>query len=244
MEADKTINKWFDETQTLMEERFKARKPIDMLCAGVLKVGKNYCDAVLLLIKSNHKMPAKALLRILCELTAKIVWCLWVPDANGEKADDKVYEKMQRWRKATLIENRKMLESLREAMPVQGKSHLKEDIDNLNTEIEKIKTNENMPGTTVKIFEKLPQNWKDEIYPVYYKQFNNTVHLDPKSIGDLIEETGNKIICHNDSDDRAEDLIAYCIDWAYHINYFIRNNYGWNTKKMMDKYKKYCNDVI
>jgi len=233
MEIEKTVNKWFDDTAAQMKTHFKTDSQIDMLCASALKVGKNYCNAVLLLLKNGHKMPAKALLRILCELTAKLTWCLWVSDKK-EEADDIVYEKFQRWQKATLVENKKMLESLREAMPDDQKPQLDNNIETLEKRAKDIEFDA-MPKV-IAIFKELPKNWKTDIYPVCYKQFNNAVHLDMQSMGELIEKNENKIFCLGDSKDNIDDLAGYCLDWTYHINYFIRMHYDWSIGQMEKEY--------
>ena len=233
LEIDKTTNKWFEETAALMEKHFRTDSQIDMLCAGALNTACNYCNAAFLLLKNSHKMPAKALLRIMCELAAKLVWCLWVPNENKQDTDDVVYEKFQRWQKATLIKNRKMLESLEGTMPNNENAELNNEIARLQKAAAGIQLDP-MPRAA-KIFEELPNDWVT-IYPVCYKQFNNAVHPDLKTMGDLIKIENNKIICLEDSEDDARDLAGYCLDWAYHINYFIRRHYGWNTDEMKGEY--------
>lgn len=233
MEIEETINKWFDDTAAQMEKYFKTESQIDMLCAGALKVGENYCNAVLLLLKDSHKMPAKALLRILCELTAKLTWCLWVPKEK-EEADDIIYDKFQRWQKATLVENKKMLESLRKAMPDDQKLQLGNNIKNLEEQAGEIEFDP-MPNVT-ELFQKLPKDWDIVIYPMCYKQFNNAVHLDLQSIGELIEKKGNKIRLLDDFKDNVEELTKYCLDWAFHINYYIRKHYDWSFEQMEKEY--------
>jgi len=236
MEVEKTTSRWFDETAAKMEKYFKTNSQIDMLCAGTLKVATNYCNAVFLLLKNGHKMPAKALLRVLCELTAKLVWCLLISNEDKQNADDIIYEKFQRWQKSTYVENKKLLESLREAVPGKQKSELDNKIESLRKNAEQINLSP-MPKLT-KVFEELHGDWKTKIRPACYMQFNNAIHPDLKAMSDLIKIEGNKIICLDDSEDSINDLSGFCLDWAYHVNYFIRRHYNWDTKKIDDEYKQ------
>jgi len=233
MNIDETINKWFYETSAQMQNHFKTADLIDMLCAAVLKVSSNYCNAILSL-NNNHKMPAKALLRILCELTAKLVWCLFVSDKNEENPDDIICKRIQRWAKYTLTENKKMLESLKNSMPDDRKTRLVHDIESLKEQIENIEPSAMPAGT--KIFEELTGLWKTGVYPVYYKQFNNAVHLDLQSLGGFIKTEGNKIFCLDDSEENVDGLDGYCMDLAYHINYFIRKHYNWDISQAEKEY--------
>jgi hypothetical protein len=91
------------------------------------------------------------------------------------------------------------------------------------------------------IFEQL--RWKTDIYPVCYKQFNNAIHPDLKSMGDLIKIKENKIICLEDSEDDVNYLVGYCLDWAYHVNYFIRSHYNWSIQKMESEYQQIQNNL-
>jgi len=76
--VEETINKWFVETNRLMQSNVNVDNfgPIDGLCVCVLQSANDYCNASLLLLNKKHERPAKALLRVLCELSVKLIWCL------------------------------------------------------------------------------------------------------------------------------------------------------------------------
>jgi len=235
MEIEKTIIKWFEDTFHRMEKEFKPVTRVDEFCMAVIMMSKNYCGAALLLINNGHKMPAKALLRVLCELTVKFAWCLRVPDEIDKDENDIVYQNIRRWAKATFLQKVKNLESFREAARGTFEKELEDMIKTAKEDAQRIRLKA-MPNVP-QICESLPEGFKSRAYPELYLQFNNAVHLDVKSIGDLIEREGGTTLCSPDCKDSAENLEKYCMRFAYMLNALVRMHYNWATHQMTEEYE-------
>ena len=65
MKIADTINRWFDETKEILTKQAEQQDKVHALCLAVMESGKDYCQAILLLLNHEHYMPAKALLRCL-----------------------------------------------------------------------------------------------------------------------------------------------------------------------------------
>jgi len=223
MEIDETINKWFQETEDQISAKIDKNKfrPLDGLCIAVHKAARDYCNAIFCLTGKNHLLPAKALLRCLCELSVKLSWCLIVPDGLSAEEESKVVEqKIKRWEKDTLCEKIKILKKFKEAATTASDSKLEEEI---NSEMRKMKQEPLFGNNEVKrmpnffdIIKEMPKIFKAGVYPLLYLQFNNAVHLDVTSLVGFY--TGEDKI-------NKDNLIRYCVDHAFHINSVIRMNY-------------------
>ena len=73
-QAEKFIKKWFNDTISRFETEIKSDRPVDHLCVTTLTVSVKYCEAILILLSNDCRMPAKALLRVLFELASKLAW--------------------------------------------------------------------------------------------------------------------------------------------------------------------------
>lgn len=168
----------FAETRALIKNENRE----NAMCTTVLDGAEHYCNAIFLLLKENYVFPAKALMRCLCELTVKLIWCLQCPDETDEEQKRKtVDEKIRRWEKSTLAQYFKVLEEWKKVDP-QNKN-----IDAQINEIEKKKDNMGvkvMPGYS-QLLEKLPPQFRREISLKLYKDFNKAVHLDANSLGEI-----------------------------------------------------------
>ena len=132
-EEDAKLLSMFAKTRVLIKDE-KNRE--NAICLAVLEGAECYCDAILLLLNKNYVFPAKALMRCLCELAVKLMWCLQCPDDTDEVQDRKtVDEKAQRWEKSTLAQNIKVLKEWKQVDPKNNK------IDDLIKELEKKKDN-------------------------------------------------------------------------------------------------------
>ena len=86
MKIDETINKWFEQTFEKFQKEVRPQTENDLVLTGVLFASRKYVRAVLSLLSQKHALPAKALLRCLCELYVKIFWCL---NVKGDTEDIK-----------------------------------------------------------------------------------------------------------------------------------------------------------
>lgn len=235
MEIDTTINKWFEETAAQIETHVKTDSVIDMSCVSILKTTKNYCNATLLLLSKGHKMPAKALLRVLCELTVKFLWCMFIPDENKQDPDNVIYEKFRRWAKHSLLETSKTLRGFRNA----GTEDFKNEVEGMIGKLEKNAGSIELSAMPPlgQMWGQLPEPWKGKIKPMFYLRFNNAVHLDMKSLRDLIVREEDKLFCVDDSEENVQDLAECCIAFAFDVNFLIRRHYDWSVDQM-DKDRK------
>lgn len=232
MKVDNTIKKWFEETFNQFKNRRETSR-LDILLCGVLKCAQNYAIAVITLIDKGHKLPAKALLRILCELTVKLIWCFQVPENISKKTEDVIYDNFRKWDKGAHLQYIKLLEKLvvdHEERESAIKSRLQkehEDMGNI-----KLK---GMPNV-YQIFEVLAKNFdeefKNEGYAKLYLRFNSAVHLDTTIFGELAKLDGRKVICSKDCQDDPKELLVFCIEYAYNINLVIRDYHSSGVPQM------------
>jgi len=239
MEIEKTVNKWFDETDAQMHQKIKDFTSIDGLCTCVLRAAKDYCNTIFLLLRKERKLPAKALLRVLCELMVKLSWCLTVPYKQNEDEEETVKEKIRRWEKYTLCNNIRILEKFREVTSGDDKKKIQDSIDKLKTEqLFSDKGTKEMPKF-LDLIKQLPDLFKNEVYPLLYLQFNNAIHLDVTSLVDLYLNQDKMRDRHMS---RAANLTECCIAHAFHINSLIRLNYKCETEEIKIEYHKIMNN--
>jgi len=129
MEIEETIDKWFEETYQKFRMNITLKYPVDRFVLSVFLVSRKYISSALLLLKNDHKMPTKALLRILCELLIKFEWCLGAYDKNQNNKTQKVEERRMRWWKSTLCYRIKELSKWQE---VSNRSLQNQAIDQKN----------------------------------------------------------------------------------------------------------------
>ncbi len=194
----------FAETRTLI----KTKNQENAMCITVLDGAEHYCNAIFLLLNKNYVFPAKALIRCLCELTVKLMWCLQCPDDTDD-------ERIRRWEKSTLAQNIKVLEEWKRVDPQNNK------IDGQIKELENKKDNMNIDEMLpyAQLLEKLPNEFKD-ISLKLYKDFNKAVHLDANSLGEIYLHN-NKANVNNSDISRLKDcclLLAKNITGVIAIN--------------------------
>ena len=187
------------------------------MCITVLDGAECYCNAILILLNRNYVFPAKALMRCLCELTVKLMWCLQCPVDTDEEQDRKtVDEKIRRWEKRTLAQNIKVLEEWKQVDPGDDK------IDDQIKELEKKKDTmdvKKMPDYP-QLLNKMPDNFRRGISLKLYKDFNKAVHLDANSLGKIYLHN-NKANVNNSDIIRLRDcclLLAKIIAGVITIN--------------------------
>lgn len=234
-QSEKFIKKWFNETISRFETEIKSDRPIDHLCVTSLTVSVKYCEAIIILLSNDCRMPAKALLRVLFELVSKLAWCLTVPDEKVHASDEIVGEKIRRWSKSTAIQKIKILKGFKKCIPDNEAGR----VDNLLKRWEKLLESldcQNMPYF-VNMVKELSSSWATELYTRCYLQFNDAVHLDVSSLGDRVEEDGNKFSVSCDSREDIKDLVQYCAVFEKMVFYLVRKHYEWDTANMQNDFK-------
>lgn len=234
MEINKVINKWFEQTFEKFQKEVHPPTEDDLLLAGVLFTSRKYVRTVLLLLAQKHSLPAKALLRILCELFVKILWCL---NVRGDIADIKqsVHKNFQRWDYSRLIQDIKLLEKLAKSATGDFKSKIQCSLKKADSDVEEYKKRgvKRMPNTA-SLFEVLShdESAMNLIYPKVYQNYNRAVHLDRNTFSRLVRGEGDRIMCYDDWDDDTNDVYANCLCMACDINMLIRKYYDWPTEEL------------
>jgi len=204
------------------------------MCITVLDGAECYCNAILILLNRNYVFPAKALMRCLCELTVKLMWCLQCPVDTDEEQDRKtVDEKIRRWEKSTLAQNIKVLEEWKQVDP--GNDKIDDQIKELEKKKDKMNVDEipNYP----QLLEKLPDDFRRVISLKLYKDFNKAVHLDANSLGEICLHN-NKTNVNNSDISRLKDcclLLAKNITGVIAIN---KSGEGPESNAVMVKKRK------
>ena len=246
MKIDRTINKWFEETLAQINANVRQIRQLDSLLIGVLHCVRKYCNGIILLLDNDHKMPAAALLRILCELYANLLWCFKVSDKEGKAADDNaIYKRFRRWGYKGVIEHEKMLGKVSEATS----GDYKQEVDKALKKLEKSKAEYKNQGIrcmpdTAGIFRELRRDWAAEVYPRIYQYFSRAVHLDMKLIREMVQYRGGQILCFSDPPSyKTGELLLYCISIGCDVNGLLRKYYGFDSEQMQTEYESLSNEL-
>lgn len=230
------LKKWINDTILLFESQVKSNKPVDHLCVTSLTVSAKYCEAIMSLLARGCRIPVKALLRILFELSVKMLWCLIVPKGKQDIADEVIAENIRRWAKSTVTQDLRILRRFKECIPDNRVSELKKRIKEFEDIGKSLDCNQ-MPKFA-KLVKELPGSWSKELYTQCYLQFNNAVHLDITSLCERVKDSRNKLFVDSDSEEKVEDLAQYCITFEHNILYLVRQHYDWDTKEMDKEFRE------
>ncbi len=246
MEVEQIINKWFEDTFESIQEQVHPQTKLDILLAGVFFAARKYAKATIVLLNNKHITPTKALLRILCELYVKLLWCLSVSSSsNEEKHNQKIYENFRRWDFSRVCKEKKLLEKLIQSASGGFKKQIQKSLDKAESEINKCKIQslKCMPDTAC-IFRLLSdksteKEWETLIYPKIYQNFSSFVHLDTKTFRQLVKYKENKIICYDDLNENDDDLLRYCVSMSCDINIMLRNHWGFDASTIQEECKEF-----
>ncbi|AQQ08849.1 hypothetical protein L21SP3_00641 [Sedimentisphaera cyanobacteriorum] len=229
------IKKWFIETIEPIEQNVNPETRTDMVCVSSIAVCVNYANAVLDLIRSGHNMPAKALLRVLCETVAKIAWCLVSPKNKKKDRKQAVERKFDQWEKDALYKKLRILYEFRSIVSSEQSRELEDTIRKIKLKERKFHAPP-MPKT-IEIFNKLSSNWRSGVYPRGFLQFNDAVHIDIHTLLSRIYcEEGGMNISH-DSNEELTDLSGYCLSFMFQLFYLVRTHFGLDTTELLKEFQ-------
>lgn len=231
---EQLIRGWFVDTAKNIEAHVHPDRRSDMLCVTALAVAGNYNKAIYDLLRKGYHMPSKALLRILCELSAKLAWCLVSPKTKAKRRERVVEKKINQWEKNTLWKNVKILQEFRSIVPKTQLQDIEEAIERKRHKMDKLHCSR-MPKT-IEIFNKIGKNWRNGIYPRGFLQFNNAVHIDLGSLAERITKNGSEINVDYDSSEDLGQLSGYSLSFMYQIIYLVRLHFGWDTRLMAKQF--------
>jgi len=248
MEIQETIKKWFEETAHKITTEIKTNKPVDNLVSGIIPLAKNYSDSVFLLLNKDRKLPAMALLRVLSELTLRLIWCLFTTNDSEETVDIRI----ERWLKDSYAERKAYLDKLLPVYEGNDRISLEKEIQYLKSEIGKIPYEfpggkNGKKGTFYKSLDELsaqektgkPLSFKKDLYPILYSKFNTAIHLDLLVLSKLIKQDGNVQVFLGDLDKvDCEELRIYCMSCVFNIISLTRAYYDWDYTKIKEEFLK------
>ncbi|MDD5327915.1 MAG: DUF5677 domain-containing protein [Phycisphaerae bacterium] len=225
------INQWFDET--FVKLKTSKRNEVDLIVAAILLACRKYSLAVSDLMKNKHIIPAQALLRVLLEIYAVLMWCI-APHREEDDKKQQVHNRFQKWDFLRAKEHKKLLEIL--------------DINQYTNDIRKL---EEQVATYQKrgikcllgkrdIFEELAKEQdKDwiKIYAKYYLYYNRAVHLDMSIVRDLVVYDSNEKTIFYKNDFEQTDELGTLLSISCDINMLVRQFYGWPYEHLKSEYR-------
>jgi len=215
MEIDETINKWFEQTKqnvTGGKTYYKQLElDVDKLCGEVVTLLENYVQCVLLLLNKRKILPAKALLRIISDVSIKCIWCL-----KGLKTSEEEFNKrFDKWWRCSWSEHRILMEkdlAILEEEYGNEVPELKEELKRRITAIESV-------GITKKerfsITNELAQDvWKTQPklnLRALYIRFHEAIHPDLVLFQKILGESDERIIYKGDIEEPSERIKGFCL---------------------------------
>lgn len=238
------IKKWFIETINLIETNVVPQTRADMVCVSSISVCINYAESVLSLLKTGHNMPAKALLRVMCETVAKIAWCLVSPKNNSKNKDDALTGKLDQWEKDALYKKLRILYEFRSIVSSEQTRELEDTIREIKLKERQLHAPP-MPKI-IEIFNKLSQNWRSGVYPRGFLQFNDAIHIDIHTLISRIDLKDGGMRINHDSNEDISDLSGYCLSFTFQLFYLVRTHFGIETSSIIEDFhirsEKYKNN--
>jgi len=241
IEIEDTINKWFKDIHYRLDRTNSDSAIVDSFCRSVSSVLKTYCDATILSLDGNLKLPAMACLRVMSELVVKFIWCLNV------RENKEIQERIERWEKRGVNERRKFIKELLESEDsFDSKTTLNEELSRL-VEYLKNTVTDDMPNVSGKygLFEQTKNIFDKNICPQAYRQFNPAVHVDTLVLTWSTKRKGDSIYFTGDLDENINSLKIHCLSFSYMLIKVIYVHYNWNfdliEKEYQDAISHYTN---
>jgi len=215
MEVNETINKWFDEVKRKLtggKTYYKQLElDVDKLCGGVVVLLENYVQSIFLLLDKGKILPAKALLRVISDVSIKCLWCLKGLDLSEEEFNTRFDE----WRRCSLSERKTLMEKELIVLDEEYGS----EVSGLKTELKKQIAAIESAGIAKKerfnITDKLGQDvWKTQYklnLVALYRSFHEAVHPDLVIFQRTMQESDGKIIYRGDVEEPPERLKIFCL---------------------------------
>jgi hypothetical protein len=231
-------DKWFAETVSKLNSDVAPDTPENNLLFSVLPVAANYCKATFLVADAGHKLPAMALLRVLAELTLRVMWVLWEGDPKREPCGTRV----RRWWKTSCNEEIKYLNKM---LPSASPKDRKQMEDAKSRFEDEIKKNAHPPvGPFYNSMDELPPQIKGDLYPLLFSPFNQAIHPNLWLFTDLVRQEGNERVFLSDPEKPGADAIKICaMTDAFDLLSVVHRHYGWDCDRMKAEYLKIKNNA-
>jgi uncharacterized protein DUF5677 len=252
MEIDEILDKWFDETFAMYQEKVHPPKRVDLLMMGVLRYSRHCSITTFSLLRQEAKLSSMVLLRAYLELYVKLLWCLKNDPNSQEDRKDEAYARFRRWDFKRLFEQKKLFKKELEVIDGSSKPG---DFKDRRLEICKAvkKVDCSIKKNKAKGLKCIPDIWQlikeisEEktqyppedilgIYPRLFQRLGKAVHPDMDFIQKMVTNSGKAYICNCDVNEDIQELKLYMLSLSCDINRKIRDFYGWDSAEVQKDY--------
>ena len=252
MEIDEILDKWFDETFAMYQEKVHPPKRVDLLIMGVLRYSRHCSITTFSLLRQGAKLSSMVLLRAYLELYIKLCWCLKNNPTSQKDRKDEAYVRFSRWDFKRLIEQRKLFKKELEVIEASSKP---EALKDRRSEICKAikKADHFIAENKTRGLKCIPDIWQmlkdiseektrhspEDILRVYtglYQRFSKAVHPDMDFIQKMVTISDKAYICNCDVKEDIQELKLYMFSMSCDINRKIRDFYGWDSAEVQKEY--------
>lgn len=228
MGIDETINRWIDESKALLQGLNLPKCRTDEMILSSISLIDNYLNNVLMILDRGSRLPAMALLRVLGEFVAKLIYCI-------KGSESGVNERVDSWEKTSLKKRKKFYENIIDRYSGCDHKKIQKWIDKTEDEIDKINVDE-LPNTA-DIFEKV----FGKKHPVgragMYLQYLSAVHLDLETLERTKKRGATGIEYMGDVEYEIEGLKFECLTHVYIFFKHLYEYYNLDFQKIQNEYK-------
>lgn len=231
LKVEEAMAKWFSEITRQLKSYGPPRTAVDEVIRASVSVIEKYLTSAYMLAENKRVLPAKTLLRPIGEFTAKLKYCL-----AGE-TKEKIYERVQRWRKSSWMDCKKHYEAVRDACEGSDCSHIEQRISQADRVLAELDAVRGFPQVR-QILETVFST-DSAIPPGVYGQHLIATHIDIVTLAQTVaEESGTKEFVGDlpeDSTLTELDLLSQ----AYLYIETISKHYGWDYDETLSEYKRH-----
>ena len=241
MEIDKTINKWCEQIkQNITGGKTyyqQVESNVDRFCGEVIASIDNYVQRALLLLNKGKILPAKALLRIISDVSIKCIWCL-----DGLKiSEEKFNERFDKWRRCSLSEYRRLLDKELHVLKEEYGDEVSEQKEILKDRIATIESAGINKKERFNITEIVQEVWKNQPnlnMVALYQGHHEAVHPDIVLFERTLEESDNRIIYRGDIKEPPERIKGFCLIILGYLFETIYSVYKWDFSEFENDIKQ------
>jgi len=252
MEIYKILDKWFDKTFAMYQQRVHPPKKVDLLMMGVLRYSRHCSITTFSLLSQEAKLSSMVLLRAYLELFIKLCWCLINDPTSQKDRKNEAYARFRRWDFKRSFEQRRRFKKELEIIDISSnpeafkdrRAEISKAIEKADSKIEENKTKglkciPDIWQMLKEISKEKTQHSPEDIlraYPGLYQRFSKAVHPDMDFIQKMVTCTGKAYICNCDVNEDIQELKLYLLSMSCDINRKIRDFYGWDSAEVQKEY--------
>ncbi|MCD4831934.1 MAG: DUF5677 domain-containing protein [Anaerohalosphaeraceae bacterium] len=240
--AADTIIKWYEQTHITMTI---AKKPLTLINSelmGILLAARKQTLGALTTLANKHILPTHALLRVIMDIYAVLLWALDAPKNGDEEAYQKeVWKRLRQWDYTRITKDKALLEDLCQT------KEIKSTIKKIDTDIEKLQNNgiKQLPNYK-QLFQNLGRDKKEceELYARTYRQYSKAVHLNRNITQKLSWIQDEQAVLYKDDIEPDNFELMTIVSASCDINKAIRNFYGWHSDTMQKEYDQLLPELV